>query len=159
MSVYNYSVKTMDGKEISMEKFQGKVLLILNSATHCGFTIQYTGLQELYSKYKDEGFEILDFPCNQFGEQAPGSNEEIHDFCVKNYGITFEQFSKIDVNGDNTHPLFSYLRCITGKFPGAEISWNFTKFLIGKDGLPVKQFAPPTQPKDLEQEIISELKK
>ena len=159
MSVYNYSVKTMDGKEISMEKFQGKVLLILNSATHCGFTIQYTGLQELYSKYKDEGFEILDFPCNQFGEQAPGSNEEIHEFCVKNYGITFEQFSKIDVNGDNTHPLFSYLRCITGKFPGAEISWNFTKFLIGKDGLPVKQFAPPTQPKDLEQEIISELKK
>ena len=82
MSVYNYSVKTMDGKEISMEKFQGKVLLILNSATHCGFTIQYTGLQELYSKYKDEGFEILDFPCNQFGEQAPGSNEEIHEFCV-----------------------------------------------------------------------------
>ncbi|MBE6348891.1 MAG: glutathione peroxidase [Spirochaetaceae bacterium] len=159
MSVYKYFVKTMDGKEISMEKYKGKVLLILNSATHCGFTIQYTGLQELYSKYKDEGFEILDFPCNQFGGQAPETNEEIHDFCVKNYGITFEQFSKIDVNGDNTHPLFSYLRCITGKFPGAEISWNFTKFLIGKDGLPVKQFAPPTQPKDLEQEIISELKK
>ena len=143
----------MDGKEISMEKFQGKVLLILNSATHCGFTIQYTGLQELYSKYKDEGFEILDFPCNQFGGQAPETNEEIHDFCVKNYGITFEQFSKIDVNGDNTHPLFSYLRCITGKFPGAEISWNFTKFLVDRNGNVVGRFSPTTTPEHIDAEV------
>ena len=159
MSVYNYSVKTMDGKEISMEKFQGKVLLILNSATHFMKIKHLCSIIELYSKYKDEGFEILDFPCNQFGGQAPETNEEIHDFCVKNYGITFEQFSKIDVNGANADPLFAYLRHATGKVPGAEITWNFAKFLIGKDGLPVKQFAPPTQPKDLEQEIISELKK
>lgn len=159
MSVYEFSVKDREGNLVSLEKYKGKVLLILNSATHCGFTIQYKGLQELYTKYKDEGFEILDFPCNQFGEQAPGSNQEIHDFCVKNYGITFDQFSKIDVNGANADSLFGYLRHETGKVPGAEITWNFTKFLIGKDGLPIKQFAPPSQVKDFEQEIISELKK
>ena len=105
MSVYDFSVKDRDGNLVSLEKYKGKVLLILNSATNCGFTIQYSGLQELYSKYKEEGFEILDFPCNQFGNEAPGSNQEIHEFCVKNYGITFDQFAKIEVNGPNTDPI------------------------------------------------------
>ena len=159
MSVYDYSVKTMDGNSISLEKYKGKVLLILNSATHCAFTIQYTGLQELYSKYKEEGFEILDFPCNQFGEQAPGSNQEIHDFCVKNYGITFDQFSKMDVNGANADPLFAYLRDKTGAIPGDVIKWNFTKFLIDKNGNPVEQFTPATQSNQFEENILQALKK
>ena len=154
MSIYDFSVKDRDGNLVSLEKYKGKVLLILNSATNCGFTIQYSGLQELYSKYKEEGFEILDFPCNQFGNEAPGSNQEIYEFCVKNYGITFEQFAKIEVNGPNTDPLFACLRHQTGTIPGDVIKWNFTKFLIDKNGNPVKQFAPACQPKDIEQSII-----
>ena len=157
MSVYEFSVKDRDGNLVSLEKYKGKVLLVLNSATHCGFTIQYVGLQDLYAKYKEQGFEILDFPCNQFGNQAPGSDEEIHEFCVKNYGITFDQFAKLDVNGGNADPLFFYLRKQTGD--GDVIKWNFTKFLIDKNGNPVKQFAPACQPKDIEQSIIDELKK
>lgn len=159
MSIYDFSVKDRDGNLVSLEKYKGKVLLILNSATNCGFTIQYSGLQELYSKYKEEGFEILDFPCNQFGNEAPGSDNEIHEFCVKNYGITFDQFAKIEVNGPNTDPLFACLRHQTGTIPGDVIKWNFTKFLIDKNGNPVKQFAPACQPKDIEQSIIVELKK
>ena len=159
MSVYEFSVKDRDGNLVSLEKYKGKVLLILNSATHCAFTIQYVGLQDLYAKYKDEGFEILDFPCNQFGNQAPGSDNEIHEFCVKNYGITFDQFAKIEVNGPNTDPLFACLRHQTGTIPGDVIKWNFTKFLIDKNGNPVKQFAPACQAKDIEQSIIDELKK
>ena len=159
MSVYEFSVKDREGNLVSLEKYKGKVLLILNSATHCGFTIQYKGLQELYTKYKDEGFEILDFPCNQFGNQAPGSNQEIHDFCVKNYGITFDQFSKIDVNGANADPLFAYLRDKTGAIPGDVIKWNFTKFLIDKNGNPVEQFTPATQPNQFEENILQALKK
>jgi glutathione peroxidase len=159
MSIYDFSVKDRDGNLVSLEKYKGKVLLILNSATNCGFTIQYSGLQELYSKYKEEGFEILDFPCNQFGNEAPGSNQEIYEFCVKNYGITFDQFAKIEVNGPNTDPLFACLRHQTGTIPGDVIKWNFTKFLIDKNGNPVEQFAPACQPKDIEQSIIEELKK
>ena len=159
MSVYEFSVKDREGNLVPLEKYKGKVLLILNSATHCGFTIQYKGLQELYTKYKDEGFEILDFPCNQFGEQAPGSNQEIHDFCVKNYGITFDQFSKIDVNGANADPLFAYLRDKTGAIPGDVIKWNFTKFLIDKNGNPVEQFTPAAQPNQFEENILQALKK
>ena len=146
MSIYDFSVKDRDGNLVSLEKYKGKVLLILNSATNCGFTIQYSGLQELYSKYKEEGFEILDFPCNQFGNEAPGSNQEIYEFCVKNYGITFEQFAKIEVNGPNTDPLFACLRHQTGTIPGDVIKWNFTKFLIDKNGNPVKQSAQACQP-------------
>ena len=159
MSVYEFSVKDRDGNLVSLEKYKGKLLLVLNSATHCGFTIQYVGLQDLYAKYKEQGFEILDFPCNQFGNQAPGSDNEIHEFCVKNYGITFDQFAKIEVNGPNTDPLFACLRHQTGTIPGDVIKWNFTKFLIDKNGNPVKQFAPACQPKDIEQSIIDELKK
>ena len=157
MSIYDFSVKDRDGNLVSLEKYKGKVLLVLNSATHCGFTIQYVGLQDLYTKYKEQGFEILDFPCNQFGNQAPGSDEEIHEFCVKNYGITFDQFAKLDVNGGNADPLFFNLRKQTGD--GDVIKWNFTKFLIDKNGNPVKQFAPACQAKDIEQSIIDELKK
>ena len=138
MSVYEFSVKDRDGNLVSLEKYKGKVLLVLNSATHCGFTIQYVGLQDLYTKYKEQGFEILDFPCNQFGNQAPGSDEEIHEFCVKNYGITFEQFAKLDVNGGNADPLFFNLRKQTGD--GDVIKWNFTKFLIDKNVDLIKEF-------------------
>ena len=149
MTLYDYSVKTRDGKEIRLKDYEGKVLLIVNTATGCGFTPQYTGLQELYNKYKAQGFEILDFPCNQFLNQAPGSDEEIHTFCTGRFGITFPQFAKIDVNGKNEDPLYTYLKSKKrGKF-SSKIKWNFTKFLIGKDGTVLERFAPTDTPEKI----------
>ena len=159
MSIYDFSVKNAKGEDIPLSNYKGKVLLIVNTATGCGFTTQYDELQSLYKEFNQKGFEILDFPCNQFGNQAPGSNQEIHDFCVKNYGITFDQFSKIDVNGANADPLFAYLRDKTGAIPGDVIKWNFTKFLIDKNGNPVEQFTPATQPNQFEENILQALKK
>ena len=153
MTLYDYSVKTRDGKEISLKDYEGKVLLIVNTATGCGFTPQYTGLQELYNKYKAQGFEILDFPCNQFLNQAPGSDEEIHTFCTGRFGITFPQFAKIDVNGKNEAPLYTYLKKQKrGKF-SSKIKWNFTKFLIGKDGTVLERFAPTDTPEKIDSYI------
>ena len=153
MTLYDYSVKTRDGKEISLKDYEGKVLLIVNTATGCGFTPQYTGLQELYNKYKAQGFEILDFPCNQFLNQAPGSDEEIHTFCTGRFGITFPQFAKIDVNGKNEDPLYTYLKSKKrGKF-SSKIKWNFTKFLIGKDGTVLERFAPTDTPEKIDSYI------
>ncbi len=157
MSIYDFSVKTRDGKEVSLKDYKGKALLIVNTATGCGFTPQYTGLQELYNKYKDKGFEILDFPCNQFANQAPGNDEEIHTFCTGRFGITFPQFAKIDVNGKNEDPLYTYLKKQKGGFCSSKIKWNFTKFLVAKDGTVLKRFAPTATPESIEKFVSAAL--
>ena len=157
MNIYDFSVKTRLGKDISLKDYEGKVLLIVNTATGCGFTPQYTGLQELYDKYKDKGFEILDFPCNQFANQAPGSDEEIHTFCTGRFGITFPQFGKIDVNGKNEDPLYTYLKKEKGGFCTSKIKWIFTKFLEGKDGTVLKRFAPTDTPAKIDAYIAKAL--
>lgn len=157
MSIYDFSVKTRDGKEVSLNDYKGKALLIVNTATGCGFTPQYTGLQELYNKYKDKGFEILDFPCNQFANQAPGNNEEIHTFCTGRFGITFPQFAKIDVNGKNEDPLYTYLKKQKGGLCSSKIKWNFTKFLVAKDGTVLKRFAPTATPESIEKFVSAAL--
>jgi glutathione peroxidase len=175
MNVYDFVVMARDGSEVSLANYRDKVLLIVNTATGCGFTPQYDELQSLYDKYKDKGFEILDFPCNQFGEQAPGSDEEIHSFCTVRFGTEFPQFAKIEVNGENAIPLYKWLTAETtftgfGKSPMAlvmngmaqkmdkdyknngNIKWNFTKFLIGRNGNIVERFEP-TNMKNLEDKI------
>ncbi|MBR1417312.1 MAG: glutathione peroxidase [Bacilli bacterium] len=175
MSIYDISVKTRDEKDFSLENYKGKVMLIINSATGCGFTPQYKGLEELYQKYHDKGLEILDFPCNQFGNQAPGTDSEIHEFCTLKYNTTFDQFKKIDVNGDNEDPLFTYIKNeipneeikgLKGKIAmkaiekisssckkDGDIKWNFTKFLVDKNGQVVKRYAPTDEPKLIEEDI------
>ncbi|MGA2296253.1 MAG: glutathione peroxidase [FCB group bacterium] len=152
-SVYDFNVKNIDGKDVSLGDYKGKVLLIVNVASHCGFTKQYKGLQDTYLKYKDRGFEILGFPCNQFGKQEPGTDEEIKQFCSENYNVTFPLFSKIDVNGDNAAPLYKYLTSEKGGFLSDEIKWNFTKFLIDKNGKIVNRFASQTTPEAIQGEI------
>lgn len=158
MSVYDFKVKAMDGSEVSLADYKGKVLLIVNTATGCGFTPQYDGLQDLYDKYKDQGFEILDFPCNQFLQQAPGSEEEIHSFCTGRYGITFPQFAKIEVNGKNEDPLYTFLKKEKGGICSSNIKWNFTKFLIAKDGTVKARFAPTKTPEKIDALIEKEIK-
>jgi glutathione peroxidase len=152
--IYSFSAETLGGETASLEQYQGKVLLIVNTASECGFTPQYKGLQEIYDRYKDRGFAVLGFPCNQFGKQEPGDAAQIGSFCEKNYGVTFPMFDKIDVNGANAHPLFRYL---TGEAPGLlgleGIKWNFTKFLIGREGEVVKRYAPLTKPEAITQDI------
>lgn len=179
MNVYDFTIKQADGTEVSMMDYSGKVLLIVNTATGCGFTPQYDALQALYNEVKDQGFEILDFPCNQFGEQAPGSDEEIHTFCTGRFGITFPQFAKVDVRGNAAIPLFRYLADNT-EFKGfgagpmslilggvakkmdkdykknSEIKWNFTKFLIGRDGAIIARFEP-TEDMDVVVQRVKEL--
>ena len=153
MSIYNFHVKDAEGNDIDMSCYKGKALLIVNTATGCGFTPQYEGLQDLYEKYQDKGLEILDFPCNQFGNQAPGSEEEIMDFCQSRYGVTFKMFAKIKVNGDGEEPLYSYLKSQQGGIMGKNIKWNFTKFLVDKNGNIVDRFSPTTAPEKLEKKI------
>ncbi|CAM4182838.1 glutathione peroxidase [Bacillus manliponensis] len=159
MTVYNFSAKTITGEEVSLRKYEGKVLVIVNVASKCGFTPQYKGLQALYEKYEKEGLEILGFPCNQFGAQEPGNEEEITSFCELNYGVTFPMFAKVGVNGKNAHPLFTYL---TEQAPGIlgmkAVKWNFTKFLVDREGNVVNRFAPQTKPEELEKEIEKLLK-
>lgn len=154
MSIYDFKVTAKDGSEVAMSQFKGKVLLIVNTATGCGFTPQYKGLQELYDKYKERGFEILDFPCNQFGHQAPGTIEEIDNFCTLRYKTTFPRFAKIDVNGENEEPLYRFLKGEQGGFMGDNIKWNFTKFLIARDGSVVERYAPVTKPEKIEETIL-----
>lgn len=154
MSIYDFKVKAVDGDDISMSLFQGKVLLIVNTATKCGFTPQYEALQRLYDKYKEQGFEILDFPCNQFGHQAPGSNEEIGNFCELRYKTSFPRFAKIDVNGVKEEPIFRYLKQKKGGFMGDNIKWNFTKFLVSRDGQVIDRYAPITKPERIEKDIL-----
>lgn len=175
MSIYDFKVQAQDGREVSLSDYKGKVLLVVNTATGCGFTPQYDELQDLYDEFKEAGLEILDFPCNQFGEQAPGDDEEIHSFCTGRFGITFPQFSKVDVNGENAIPLFKWLTDNTkfdgfGKSPmgimlsgvvkkmdkdyknNGLIKWNFTKFLIDRNGEIVARFEP-TDMKTLKDKI------
>jgi len=176
MNIYDLKVKAQDGSEISMADYKDKVLLIVNTATGCGFTPQYDELQDIYEEFQSEGLEILDFPCNQFGEQASGSDEEIHSFCTGRYGITFPQFAKIDVNGETAAPLFKWLTD-NSKFEGFDknpmglmmtqmlkkkdkdfrnnndVKWNFTKFLVGRDGQIIARFEPMTSLKKLKQQI------
>ena len=153
MSVYNYKAKTIQGDEKSLADYNGKVLLIVNTASECGFTPQFQELQELYEKYNTKGLEILGFPCNQFGEQDPGADTQIAQFCKKNYGVTFPMFSKVDVKGENAHPLFSYLTSEKKGLLTEQIKWNFTKFLIDKNGQVVERFAPQKKPATLEKQI------
>ena len=180
-TVYDFNVKNDEGKEVSLSDYKGKVMLIVNTATRCGFTPQYKELEELYQKYSQSGLEILDFPCNQFGQQAPGSIEEIHNFCTANFNIHFPQFDKIDVNGDNAHPLFTYLKSkqafggfdlnerlgkllddmMRKKDPefdkNPDIKWYFTKFLIDRQGNVIKRFEPTDKMADVEMEIAKAL--
>ncbi len=159
MSLYDLSATLNNGKEKNLSAYRGKVLLIVNTASKCGFTPQYQGLQELYAKYKKQGFEVLGFPCDQFGHQEPGSDEEIRSFCETNYGVEFPLFSKIEVNGSNTHPVFELLKSKKGGLLGDTIKWNFTKFLVAKDGKVVDRYAPTTPPERITGDIEKELAK
>jgi glutathione peroxidase len=156
-SIYEFKIPTPQGEE-SMEKYKDKALLIVNTASRCGFTPQYEGLQALYDKYKAKGFEILAFPCNQFGDQEPGSDSEIKSFCEINYSIQFPIMKKVEVNGKNTHPLYHFLKTQAPGLLGLkDIKWNFTKFLVDKNGKVIKRFAPMTKPEDLDSEIAKVL--
>lgn len=153
MEIYDISVKDIKGENISLESYRGKVLLIVNTASECAFTKQFQGLEELYKKYKSDGFEVLGFPCNQFKRQEPKENKEIDTFCKVNYGVTFPMFSKIEVNGHGESLLYAYLKEQKGGLFGRDIKWNFTKFLVDREGLVVKRFSPQTEPKNLERYI------
>ena len=153
MSIYDFQVKDAQGVESDLRQYKGKVLLIVNTATGCGFTPQYDGLQDLYEKYQAQGLEILDFPCNQFGNQAPGTEEEIVDFCQSRYGVTFRQFVKIKVNGDNAHPLYKWLKEQKGGVMGSNIKWNFTKFLVDREGNVVDRFGSATTPEKIDAKV------
>lgn len=147
---YKLSANMLQGQNVPLDTYKGKVVLVVNTASKCGLTPQYEGLETLYRKHKKEGLVILGFPCNQFGNQEPGGRKEIEEGCLINYGVSFPIFDKVDVNGDNTHPLFKYLKSELGGLFGSRIKWNFTKFLIDADGKPVKRFAPITKPEKIE---------
>ncbi len=149
MNIYDFTISPRKGDDIKMDTYKGKVLLIVNTATGCGFTPQYEGLENLYEKYHNQGFEILDFPCDQFGHQAPGTNDEIHEFCTARYKTQFDQLAKTEVIGDKAHPLFKYLQDVTGK----KIKWNFSKFLIDREGNLIKFYGSFTKPEKLTEDI------
>ena len=157
VSVFDFEAESLDGDAKPLAEFAGKVLLIVNTASECGFTPQYAGLEQLYRTYKDRGFEVLGFPCNQFGAQEPGNAAEIGAFCEKNYGVSFPMFAKIDVNGSNAHPLYQYLKKekpgLLGPLGGGAIKWNFTKFLVDRDGKVVERYASTTKPESLAKDI------
>jgi glutathione peroxidase len=155
---YQFTARSLQGKDISMDTYRGKVVLVVNTASKCGLTPQYEGLENLYEKYKDQGLVILGFPCNQFGNQEPGTEQEISESCLINYGVSFPMFSKIEVNGENAHPIYKYLKNrLPGVF-GRNIKWNFAKFLIDRNGKPVKRFSPTTIPEKLVKDIEKYLK-
>ena len=154
-SIYNFSANLNDGQEISFQQFEGKVLLVVNTASRCGFTHHYKGLQELYEKYQGR-LEVLAFPCNQFGRQESRTNEEIRDFCDTSFGVSFPLFEKVEVNGDKAHPLFVYLKeSLPGLMGTQRIKWNFTKFLVDASGQPSKRYAPKASPASIEKDILS----
>lgn len=153
MNFYDFTAKKMNGIDTKMREYKGKVLLIVNTASKCGLTPQLTELEEIYNDYKDRGLEILGFPCNQFAKQDPGSNEEINNFCLINYGVTFTMFEKINVNGEDAHPIYKYLKNNAKGILSNEIKWNFTKFLIDAEGNVVDRFAPTTNPKKIRKDI------
>ena len=149
MSIYQFNFKNIDGKDVSFKNFEGKVVLIVNTASNCGLTYHYKGLEGLYQEYKDAGLEIIGFPCNQFGKQEPGTADEIKNFCESNYGVSFELSEKIDVNGSNAHPAFKYLKSeLKGKLNDS-IKWNFTKFLIDRNGVPFKRLSATVEPEEI----------
>lgn len=152
-SVYQFEAERLEGGEQSLQDYQGKVLLIVNTASKCGFTPQFHGLEKVYEKYKDQGFVVLGFPCNQFGGQDPGSNDEIGEFCQRNYGVSFPMFAKVDVKGPEAHAVFRYLTHETKGFINKNIKWNFTKFLISREGKVIGRYAPTTKPENLEEDI------
>ncbi len=153
-TIYRHHAKTLDGRDVSMDDYRGKVLLIVNVASKCGFTPQYTGLEALFQRYKDKGFEILGFPCNQFGNQEPGDEAEIASFCSTTYPVSFPMFAKVEVNGDDAHPLYQQLKSDAPGLLGSKgVKWNFTKFLVNKDGEVVERFAPTTKPEDIASSI------
>lgn len=158
MNFYGFSAKKINGEEVKMEKYKGKVILIVNTASKCGFTPQFKELEELYKEYKDKGLEILGFPCNQFAHQDPGNNETINEFCTLNYGVTFTMFEKIDVNGDNAHPLYKYLKNEAKGLLGSKIKWNFTKFLVDSNGKVIKRYASTVKPLSIKGDIENLLK-
>jgi glutathione peroxidase len=157
-SVFDFSAKLNNGDEQPLADYRGKVLLIVNTASRCGNTPQYKGLEELYKKYSAQGLEILGFPCDQFGHQEPGTDAEIRSFCERNYGVTFPLFSKIEVNGESAHPLYKYLKAEAGGVLTDAIKWNFTKFLVARDGQVLDRFAPFTNPGEIEDDIDKALK-
>jgi glutathione peroxidase len=153
-SIYSFSARALNGEEIGFERYRGRPLLIVNTASECGFTPQYKGLQALYQQYAARGLEVLGFPCNQFGGQEPGDAEQIGSFCEKNFGVSFQLFEKIEVNGANTHPLFRFLKAEAPGLLGIDrIKWNFTKFLVDRDGNVVKRFGPPRKPEEMAVDI------
>ena len=154
MNIYDINAKTIEGDNKDFSDYKGKVLLIVNTASKCGFTPQFEGLEKLYGDYKDKGLEILGFPCNQFKEQDPGDNSSIKNFCLLNYGVSFQMFEKIDVNGDNRHPLYDCLVNNAPNRPGKDINWNFEKFLINRNGIVVKRFLSMKTPKPIEKDIV-----
>jgi glutathione peroxidase len=151
---YDFSATALNGKPVAMSQYAGKVLLVVNTASHCGFTPQYTGLQQLHTRFAERGFEVLGFPCNQFGRQEPGDSQQIGDFCTQNFGLTFPLFEKVEVNGERAHPLFRWL---TGSRPGVlgteAIKWNFTKFLVDRQGAVIARYAPITKPESIAADI------
>ncbi len=153
-SIYDIHVTTIEGFTKSMSEYRGKVLLIANTASRCGFTPQYNGLERLYKDHKERGFVVLGFPCNQFMKQEPGTDEEIKSFCTLNFNVTFPMFSRIEVNGAGTHPLYDFLKSEAPGLFNRNIKWNFTKFLVDRDGRVVKRFAPATSPEKIEKDIL-----
>jgi len=154
MTVYDFKARTIDGEEVSLSHYRGKVLLIVNVASRCGFTPQYRGLEELYERFGKSGFEVLGFPCNQFGKQEPGTDSDIRGFCDLQYGVRFPLFSKVDVNGSGAHPLYEFLKKSKPGFLGTKrIKWNFTKFLIDRNGKPLKRYSPQTTPDKIEKDL------
>jgi len=149
----DFKATTLNGEERSLSEYDGDVVLVVNTASKCGFTPQYAGLEELHRTYSEQGLRVLGFPCNQFGAQEPGSEEEIGEFCQKNYGVSFPMFAKVDVNGDHEHPLYTWLKSEKGGMLGSRIKWNFTKFLVGRDGTVIARYAPNTEPAELTGDI------
>ncbi|HET8602461.1 MAG TPA: glutathione peroxidase [Marmoricola sp.] len=156
-SLADFSATTLTGEEQSLDAYAGQVVLVVNTASQCGFTPQYAGLEEIWQKYRDRGFVVLGFPCNQFGNQEPGDEGAIADFCERNYGVSFPMFAKVEVNGADAHPLFDWLRREKGGLLGSRIKWNFTKFLVGRDGQIIKRYAPATKPEALAEDIEAAL--
>jgi glutathione peroxidase len=156
--IYAFEAVDIKGANVKLADYRGKVVLVVNTASKCGFTPQFAGLEKLYEKFRDRGFAVLGFPCNQFGKQDPGNNGEIEEFCQLNYGVSFPMFAKIDVNGPDTHPLFQHLKTsVPGIFGSENIKWNFTKFLVDKHGKVIERFAPLTKPEDMEKAVAAAL--
>ena len=154
MNIYDIKVKNIDGQELQLDKYKGHVLLIVNVASKCAFTNQYEGLEELHTKYNDKGLSVLGFPCNQFRNQESGTEEDIKNFCFTSFGVSFDMFSKVDVNGKNAHPLYKHLKKSASGFLTNKIKWNFTKFLVSKKGEVLKRYAPSTKPEQIESDIV-----